>query len=163
MMTLEDLLLGPLPGAMLTSPAMDPLREAGALQEAQLLDIRLAVTTSTVGLLFEMRTALQLREGNTAVLVGYQVQALDWTAEPMPRMTAWTVVGSQPTDEGLTLDFYPTAHLRLVAGGSAFYVIDVPRIGNVPPSYVEDDAAAIHAGLPHWSSPFSPLHATYIP
>jgi hypothetical protein len=42
-------------------PEMDPLTEDDALQEAQLLDVRFDALRSTVGLLFELRTALQLR------------------------------------------------------------------------------------------------------
>jgi hypothetical protein len=59
-MVVEDLLSGPPSSLVLAGPAKDPLREDDALQEAQLLDVRIAVATSAVGLLFEMRTALQL-------------------------------------------------------------------------------------------------------
>jgi hypothetical protein len=143
-----------------------------------LLDVRVAVATSTVGVLFEMRTALQLREGNAAMLVGHQVRTVDWSAEPVPGMTAWTVVGSQPTlgsrptsetpmsalsAPGLTLDFYPDARLKLVSECVAFYVIVMPGIGPAPPDHVSNSAAAVQAGLPCWGSPVSPLHATYAP
>jgi hypothetical protein len=148
MMTIEDLLRDTLAGAELAMPAMDPLREADALQEAQLLDMRIAAATSTVGLLFEMRTALQLREGNAAVLVGYQARALDWSVAPRQGMTAWTVVGSQPSNEGLTLDFYPAARLRLAAERAAFFIVNVHGIGDAPPDYMNDSAAVIQAGIP---------------
>jgi len=66
MMKIKDLLL-PSPGlrAYAAAPEMDPLTEEDALQEAQLLDVRFDALSLTVGLLFELRMAQQLREANT--------------------------------------------------------------------------------------------------
>jgi hypothetical protein len=152
---------------------MDPLTEDDALQEAQLLDVRFDALRSTVGLLFELRTALQLREANTGVLVARQVRELSWVAErlhygdeppPMNRM-AWTVGGSIPRNEdrlfGLTLGMWPGAQLELRAESAAFFAGDVPGLDRIP-DYTEDDEATVRAQLAGWGSEFIPLFAVFL-
>lgn len=146
---------------------MDPLAEADALQEAELLDVRIHALTSTVGLLFELRAALQLRGGSAAVLAAHGARELTWSAEPRPTSrTAWTVVGSEPTVDGptivLQLDLTPPSQLRLVAANAAFYVIDVPGLDKNPPDYVADDEAKIRAGLASWDAQCSPVQAVFL-
>jgi hypothetical protein len=76
-------------------PDMDALTEAGALTEAQLLDVRVHALTSTVGLLFDLRTALQLRGPNTGIVGVRGVREFSWSAEHrVTRRTAWNVVDS---------------------------------------------------------------------
>ena len=73
-------------------PEADPLRESDALQEAQLLDVRLDAVRGQVALLFELRMALQLREPNTGVLVARGVREFGWTAPSRStQRTAWGV------------------------------------------------------------------------
>jgi hypothetical protein len=79
MIIMEELLyLGPELRQYASQPEMDPLTEDDALQEAQLLDVRFDALRSTVGLLFDLRMALQLREPNTGVLVVSGVRELSW-------------------------------------------------------------------------------------
>jgi hypothetical protein len=58
--TIQDLLSLPPTLRDLAAPEMDPLTEEDALREAQLLDVRFDAVRSTLGLLFELRVALQL-------------------------------------------------------------------------------------------------------
>lgn len=174
MTTVEDLLRSDARWREFASlPEMDPLTEDGALQEAQLLDVRFDALRSTVGLLFELRTALQLREANTGVLVAHQVHELSWSAErlhygdeppPMNRM-AWTVGGSIPRNEnrlfGLALGVWPGAQLTLTAESAAFFVGDVPGLERIP-DYVSDDEATIKANLASWHSDFVPVRAVFL-
>lgn len=154
-------------------PEMDPLTEDDALQEAQLLDVRFDALRSTVGLLFELRTALQLREANTGVLVARRVHELSWAAErlhygdeppPMNRM-AWTVGGSIPRNEnrlfGLTLGLWPGAQLTLKAESASFFAGDVPGLDRIP-DYVSDDEPTVRANLADWHSKFAPVHAVFL-
>lgn len=60
-------------------PEMDPLTEDDALQDAQVLDVRFDALSGVVGILFELRRALQLQEANTGVLVGQRVRELRWS------------------------------------------------------------------------------------
>jgi hypothetical protein len=96
--TIDDLLS---PNAQLrrfaAQPEMDPLTEDDALQDAQPLDVRIDALNSTVGVLFELRVALQLREANTGVLVAHGVQNICWSASPRSAArTAWNVIASTP-------------------------------------------------------------------
>lgn len=166
MISVEDLLWVPWLDMTATSPEMNPLLEADALQEAQLLDLRVHALSSTVGLLFELRTALQLREGNAAVLVVQGVREFTWVAEPRPSgFTAWNIVSSEPKSDGqtfgLTLDCMPHSQLRLVAANASFYVIEVPGLGEDPPDYSGDDEVMIRTRLVSWGSSFSPIQAAH--
>ncbi len=78
----EELLSDPALRRFASQPEMDPVTREDALQEAQLLDVRLNALRLTVGLLFELRLALQLRESNTGVLVARGVCMLSWPASP---------------------------------------------------------------------------------
>jgi hypothetical protein len=147
-------------------PEMDPLTEEGALQEAQLLDVRFDALRSTVGLLFELRMALQLREANTGVLVARGVRELSWTAERRSTSrTAWVVGGSIPHNEdrlfGLTLGMWPGAQLTLKAESAAFFAGDVPGLDRIP-DYMDDDEVTVRAQLAGWHSDFIPVHAVFL-
>lgn len=148
-------------------PEMDPLTEADALQEAQLLDVRIHSVTSTVAMLFDLRTALQFMEGNTALLIAHGVQEFAWSAEPRASArTAWNVVSSKPSvcdgTFSVVLGFVPSARLVLRAVGAEYYVGDVAAIGDTPPDYGGADDALIRAGLADWGSPFAPVHAVFL-
>jgi hypothetical protein len=148
-------------------PEMDPLTEDDALREAQLLDVRFDVLRSTAGLLFEMRGALQLREGNTGVLILHGVRTLAWAAETKevtgPR--AWTVDGSAVTSTdrifGLELGFWPGAQLMLAAESAMFFIGDVPGLDLVP-DYGEDDDLTISAQLASLQSEIEPVRAVFL-
>lgn len=150
------------PGRSHRSPDVDPFTERDALQEAQLLALRFDAVTGTAALLFELRVALQMREGNTGVLVATDVRRLVWSGAERPApLTAWTVGGSVVgvEDSLLRLDLglwpAPGAQLELVAGAAVFFAGDVPGLGESPPDYVEDDEQTIRAGLAGWDSHIS--------
>ncbi len=151
-----------------SKPEMDPLTEDDALQEAQLLDVRFDALRSTLGLLFELRTALQRREANTGVLVARGVRELSWSAgqRATPR-TAWTVGGSVTSnaDRLFSLDLGmwppPGAQLRVVSESAAFFAGDVPGLEGIP-DYGSDDEAEIRANLAAWSAEFVPVHAVFL-
>lgn len=148
-------------------PEMDPLTEEDALQEAQLLDVRLDAKAGVVGVLFELRTALQLREGNTGVLVASGVRELAWAG---PRrdttLTAWSVVSSVPRPRdglfGLSLGFWPDARLRLTSERAAFFVGQVPELPEAPRDYHDRSPKEVANELAHWGSTFVPLSAVYL-
>lgn len=170
MITIEELLMPDRRWRGYASmPEMDPLTENDALQEAQLLDVRFDALRSTAGLLFELRTALQLREANTGVLILRGVRTLAWTSgsiEAEPLM-AWTVDGSVVTSDdrlfGLELGLWPPpgAQLTLRSEGAAFFVGDVPGLDRIP-DYLEDDELTIRAQLASWQSEFEPVSAVFL-
>lgn len=166
-MLVEELLQNPVRREYVATPEVDPLRQSDALQEAQLLEGRVEALSSTVGLLFELRTAMHLMEGNTALLVARGVREFSWSSDARNTdKTAWNVVGSEPryVDElfVLELDFVPNAGLRLVAESAEFYVGDVDRLSEQLPDYGEDDDAEIRANLAGWRSSFVPIWASIL-
>lgn len=168
MTTIEDFLsVDPELRCYAALPEMDPLTELDALQEAQLLEVRFDTLRSTVGLLLELRAALQLREANTGVLVGYGVREISWSAQSRSTsMTAWNIIASVPRCEDrlfkLSLRMLPQAELELSAASAAFYVGDVPGLEGPPPDYVGDNEATIRARLAGWHSAFTPVHAAFL-
>ena len=147
-------------------PEMDPLTEDDALQEAQLLDVRFDALHATVGLLFELRTALQLREANTGVLVARGVRELSWTAKPRStKRTAWAVMSSTPdvSDRlfGLKVGMSPDARLWLKAESAAFFTGDVLSLDRIP-DYSGDDETTIRSNLAGWRSSFTPVYAVFL-
>lgn len=169
-MKIEDL-LWPTPGlrAYGAKPEMDPLTEEDALQEAQLLDVRFDALSLTVGLLFELRVALQLREASTGLLVARGIRKLSWSGPARETgLTAWTVGGSVPRAEDrlftLELGMWPApgARLSLVAESAAFFAGDIPGLDEVPPSYTAMDRAGVTSRLANWDSVFVPIHAVFL-
>jgi hypothetical protein len=167
---LHDLLL-PSPGlrALGSQPEMDPLTEPNALQEAQLLDVRFDALTLTVGLLFELRMALQLREANTGVLSVRGVRRLSWSGPSRATdLTAWSIGSSVPLAEDgtftLTLSMWPApgAQFTVVAKSAAFFAGDVPGLDEVPPDYGALDDVTVRAALAGWNSEFIPVHAVFL-
>lgn len=148
-----------------SKPEMDPLREADALQEVQLLDVRVWSLTSTVGMLFELRTALQFKEGNAALLVVRGLREFQWGAARGPWvLSSLTVVSSRPTAEDdlfvLRLGFFPDAVSNIRGCSGEFYVVKVPDIGEAPPDYSDGDEKRVRGLLPNWTSPCSLLQAS---
>ncbi|MFJ4409569.1 hypothetical protein [Streptomyces sp. NPDC088910] len=140
MSAVEDLLWVPGRVSGVLGPDMDPLVERDALQEAQVHDLRVHALTSTVGLLFELRTALQFEYGNAAVLILRGVQEANWRAlQRGGEKTAWSVVGSEMRSGSglleLSIMLSPSASIDIRGTSAEFYVLDVPDIGEVPPDY----------------------------
>ena len=167
MITVEDLIWAPSRVLGTPGPDMDPLIENDALQEAQLLDLRIHALSSTAGLLFELRTALQFEYGNAAVLIVRGLQKSTWRAiQRGGERTAWSVVGSEMragsglVDLNVTLS--PSSSIEIVGTSAEFYVLDVPGIGEAPPDYCPDGEGSIRTGLPGWGCSFSLLQASYL-
>ena len=164
-MVLEDLLRFPASHGQNAYPESNPIAEENALQEAQLLDLRFDALHSSAGLLFELRTAIQLQAANTGVLVANKLSEITWSAEERStERTAWNVIGSAPScvDGRFTLNLlmYPSARLRLIAKSAAFSVVDVLGLGDAPPDYSGDDER-IRNGLATWNSYFEPVQMVF--
>jgi hypothetical protein len=159
-MRIDQLLLTRQPmGRDALLPDMDPLTEADALQEAQVLDVQVNTLTSVVGIVFELRQALQLREGNTGVLIARGVRELTWSAPPRDTtLTAWSVGSSAPTtkDGDFFLDLiiwpHPGARLSLQAQSAEFYVGDVPGLPETPTDYTKADGVGLLNNVATWGS-----------
>ena len=170
MMKIDDLLLSNHAQREHSSrPEMNPLTEGDALQEAQVIDVRFDVLTGVVGILFELRQALQLREASTGVLVARGVRELMWSGPSGDTgLTAWSIGSSVATTKdrlfGLSLVMWPHpgARLSLTAESAAFFVGDVPGLPEAPLDYTEGDRSAIGGEVADWGSPFEPLSAAFL-
>jgi len=165
-MTIYELLADPGRRIHAAYPEMDALTEDGALQEAQLVDVRFEALTSTASLLFDCRQAIQIRMANTAVVVMHGIRHLTWTGQRRGSRTAWNVIGSTPSVHeqyfSLELVFVPDAWFELQGEAGEFFVGDVPDLPDAPPNFGSDDDATIQAGMPSWGSPFMPEWATFL-
>ncbi len=150
-------------------PEVNPLTEEDALQEAQVLDIRVDALIGVVAILFELRQALQLREANTGVLVAHGVRELTWSRPSRDTaLTAWSVGSSVPRgNEGLfqislIMWPHPGARLSLTAESAAFFVGNVPGLAEAPPDYGDVDRAALGHEVASWESAFEPVSAVFL-
>lgn len=169
-MKIDDLLLSdPALRAYASMPEMDPLAEEDALQEAQVLDVRFDALAGVVGVLFELRQALQLREANTGVLVAHGVRELTWSGPSRDTtLTAWSIGSSVPQAKdqlfGLSLVMWPHpgAQLSLTAESAAFFIGNVPGLDEAPPDYTDRDRAALGEEIAGWDSLFEPVSAVFL-
>lgn len=146
---------------------VDALRDRDALQDAALLDIRVNGVWSSAWLLLDCKGALDIREGNTAVLVVHGLAELSWVSENDPpgrlnrAVESWT-----PTivDPGWKLSalLWRNATLTVAARSGEFYVGDVPGGDDPPPDFGVDDDATVRAGLASWASEFSPHYCSVL-
>lgn len=141
---------------------MDPLTEHDALQEAQIVDVRLDALRGTGALLFDMRMALQIRGISAAILSFGGVRHLHWEApERDTLLTAWNVVGtSVSTINGLftiDIDHWPSALLSTTARHAAFIYATIPGLSETPPDYSDDPSPE---KLVTWESQFQPTGMT---
>ena len=138
MMQLADL-LGTPALAELPAPAVDPLSKTDLFAEAQLLDIRFDAVGQRLGILLELRVALQLRTSNTGVVVATDATEIVWSAERRTGPVAWSVVSSAvvPADGDITVEFSfsPTARLRFRAKELSYYDVAVEGLAPAPGDY----------------------------
>jgi hypothetical protein len=146
----------------------NPLTQDHALQEAQLLDVRLDAVTRTVGVLFELRLALQLHEANTGVLVASGVRELSWSGpERETDLTAWIVDGSLPRHDNrlfsLMLGMWPApgAELNIRAENAIFCSGDVPDLPPHP-DYMDSDPTKVRGKIANWDSQFVVVGAAFL-
>ncbi|MGV8857600.1 hypothetical protein [Rhodoglobus sp.] len=146
---------------------MNPLTEEHALQEAQLLEVRFDALRLKVGILFDLRMALQLREATTGLLVASGVRDFSWSGPSRDTaMTCWTIDGSELGGSSdsfeLVLGLWPPAgELVLRADSAAFFAGDVTSLRGWTEDYIDLDRSEVDAYLPHWNSSFSLVSAVF--
>lgn len=155
-MTIFDLLTTP---SQIDDPfpvEADALTESGALVEAALLDVRLDATTAQLWLLFDCRGALQIDEGNTAIVVVHNVTELRWETVAR-RRRMWPAVMSWEPIPGfrqirISAGLEPNASLEVVGSGGDFYVGNIPGGDDPPPDFNRATDDEIRRGLASWLS-----------
>jgi hypothetical protein len=146
-------------------PEADPFRQLDALQESALVDIRMNFVESTVWILLDCRGSLHVPEANTAVLVLLGVNHASWQL-PATGTLAWqTVIDWKVSDVDGGIELF----IGLLAGGDVvvraaggeYFVGDVPGGDDAPPDFTTSTHAQVRAGMPGWSSEFSPRGASF--
>jgi hypothetical protein len=167
-MTIADLLADPARRDHAAMPESDALTDIDGLQEADLVDVCFDARESTLVMLLDLRTALQFRLANTAVLAMRDVRHVEWNGNEPERgsRVAHYVMSSKPSVTGgrITIEIACLGGWRLAATASSaeFYVGDVPGLPKAPPNFARDDETTIAAGMPRWASTFEPAWATFI-
>ena len=147
----------------LAPPDPDPLVEPDALQEAQLLGIKFDATTGALGVLFDLRTALELRNANTGLLVARGVWEVSWLSTSRPTdLTAWTIGSSLPGSGGMKFSMWPApgAQFSFKSTAMLFTCGDVPHLNDAPPNYLDLDASSVQGQLASWESEFEATAAS---
>jgi hypothetical protein len=166
--TIDELLNSPLRFEYAAMPESDALTEEDSLREADLLDVRVNVTTGTLALLFDLRVALGFRMADTAVLAMRQVFRLEVATGDPPKngRRANYVMGNVASVNGgrfsLRLDCLREWDIVAESAAAEFYVGNVPGLPEAPANYGFDDERTIVAGMQAWSSQFEPGWATFI-
>lgn len=166
-MSIDELLSSPVRRDHAAMPEMDALVDCDALEEADLVDVRFGADDSSLAMLLDLRTALQFRLANTAVVLR-GVEEFRWvTGGPRgSRRAAHYVMSSQPgvqTDR-FTLELVCQRGWRLnaIATSAEFFVGDIPDLPEAPPNFVEDDEQRVADAMPAWDSLFKPEWATFL-
>jgi hypothetical protein len=161
-----DLFHDPRRRSYASMPEMDALTEPDALQEAALVDVRLSALDNSVGLLFDLRGALQLQDGDTAILIAREVARMSWDALSRSGRTWYATTRSVPDTSGdrfaFSLGLVPDARLTLEAAGAEFYVGAMAGVDGPPPDLVADDDATVLSGMPRWDAAFEPSAASFL-
>ncbi|WP_375431493.1 hypothetical protein [uncultured Friedmanniella sp.] len=164
-MSIFDLLIEPSRFDCALPVEMDALTETGTLLEAALLSASLDPTTGDARLLFDCRGALQLRNGNTAVVVVKNVSEFRWHASPR-RGSTWHAVMSwipspHPAGLAITAGLTPDADLQIVGLAGEFYVGNILGGDKPPPDFTSSTPAEIRRGLASWTSEIDVVGASF--
>ncbi|MEU3954449.1 hypothetical protein AB0F45_19360 [Streptomyces achromogenes] len=157
MTRIEDLFISGADGASSDPIGWDPLREPDALQEAGLLDCRVSPLTGRAGLLLDMRTALQYRTANAALLVVRGLRSFRWSEEALERdLLNFAVMSSAPTGVKrmwrIDLGLFPDGELSIEGMAADFFLLDAQGVPEAPPSYPGHRLDQVRHGLPWWES-----------
>ncbi|NNH73728.1 hypothetical protein HLB23_28395 [Nocardia uniformis] len=138
---------------------------ADMFQECSIADIRYLPLVSSVGVIVDLRAALQLDGGNVELLIIEGVTELrisneDVFARPMMR----TVIASTPAVEAhgyaMDLAFHPSSVMSIRGRRGIFHEGVVDEIGDTQPDLGE--VSEFWGGFPDWNSPFTICCSTIV-
>ncbi|GGK59996.1 hypothetical protein [Nocardia camponoti] len=142
------------------------LAEVDALQEMQILDIRVSPLVGKVAILLEARTALQFRAGNSVLCVVDGAQLFGWNSvKSRTGFTAYSVVGNLTAiSDAVAVNFvlHPSAELIVRGVAARFYLLDAIGVSDSIPDYADADWKSLNSQLPRWSSRFEVLQSSYV-
>jgi len=164
-MKIEDLLIWPGRQSLGGQPESDALREQDALLEAALVNVRIDAITSTAWLLFDLKGAINLEIGNTAVVAVHGVSDLQWGADPEAGRTWCSVMSWVPElVQGMFIVRAQMLYgplLQVRGKGAEFYVGDVPGGDDAPPDFSSASDKEVREGMVQWSSEFELISTSF--
>jgi hypothetical protein len=149
-------------------PDMDPLTDEDALEEASLMSVRFDVWTSTLGLLFDCRLAMNLWSGNTGVLIARGIDAFNWAIRSTQVHPFYNheVGASRPAPDGdrwtLRLIVESGSELFVRARSAEFFAGDIPGFDDRQPDFGDDSPEYIRSEMQSWDKVFVPRAATFL-
>ncbi|MFE5513014.1 hypothetical protein ACFQ9J_20970 [Streptomyces sp. NPDC056529] len=157
MILIEDLFTETATAAPANPIDWDPLREADALQEVGLLDCRVCPLTGRAGLLLDMRTALQYRTGNAAVLVVSGLSSFQYSEESLERdLLPFAIMSSTPLPTRrqwqMRLSLFPDGELSMTGARADFHLLEAEGLPPAPPDYTGRHLNDVKPELPWWNS-----------
>lgn len=150
-----------------TKPEFDALRDEGALEDAALIGLKLDLVRSNAYLLFDCRVALNIREGDTAVLVLRSLRNLAWSG-PSAEDRVWRAVDmwriTKISGAAFALESWLTFDEPFSAqfGAGEFYIGSVPGIYPAPPSFLHASERSMVESLQGWDSEFHVVSASFL-
>ncbi|QIS06237.1 hypothetical protein F5X71_31550 [Nocardia brasiliensis] len=141
----------------------NPLVTEDLLLEACVLDIRYMPHIASVGLLLDLRTALQIDEGNTGLLVIEQALDLKILTERPHGLKVSTIVGSVPhvsfpMGYSIEIACMPSSLISVSGERAYFHVGDVDGIGEAQP--VIEGGVLPPVGFQSWESCIKLVYTT---
>ncbi|WP_136028685.1 hypothetical protein [Microbacterium sp. PF5] len=153
MITLGELLSAETAGA--AKHESPHVRDEDAFLEAQVNAVLFDAITSTLGILWDLRTALHLDETNTGLLVVRGVELLEWSGGTDQQRMSWKVGGSTVQSLGAGLEVHlaltPGADLRVRGRSAVFHSLDVVALGEIPDFGSHTDQE-VRSMSPRWDS-----------
>ncbi|WP_152990327.1 hypothetical protein [Sphaerimonospora mesophila] len=155
-MLMEDLVRGDGWQVRAPAPVVDALSVRGALAGAQLIEVRMDMIRSFLWLLFDLRGAIDVPEGNTALIQVERVAKIAWSGVPAWHRWAWMVGRWEPciSSEGWTLTSgFEIGGELAIKGRAARYLVGNIEGGDLPPpDFTESTDEEILAGFATWRS-----------
>lgn len=168
MIRVIDVVLGAGRAVAAAGAGEDPFREDGVLAETQVVGVISVPGADVAGLLLDLRTALQLDEGNAGLLVargGALIEA-DASGVGVPPQALPVVASSTFQDRGratVRLATHPAGSFTVGGAKLSFHVLDVSSIPDVPPDYTDPDWSWTSDQLPQWGSGCEILTTALVP
>ncbi|MEP7378471.1 MAG: hypothetical protein ABI725_02815 [Chloroflexota bacterium] len=126
------------------------------LQETTLLSWRYDAIVNCVGLLFDLRYALDIDDATIGVLVASTPFRFDWLTDhhyPPPiwySLTGLTVGVRSPFS--VRLEFEPGAEMSIDAEAAAFFIGTAAISEGAPPDFTHTPVATLSGLLPSWDT-----------
>lgn len=151
-----------------------PLRNKGALREAEVSEIEVSLASARVAVLFDLRTSLQLWDlGAAGLLVfdGVSSCISEWPSERCAGRYATSTlemvisaISERAYRTELTPVFDTSGRLSVVSSAISFLLLDSEALsaGSAPPDFQKSDGAQMVRGVPRMAMEYEVVSADFL-